>query len=97
MHRLFNELGWVKSKNPEQTRVQLEAWLPTDKWTEVNILWVGFGQEFRQFKPKILRKVLDCSRPVEALKLLKKCGLDYRKKERSSIWKRRLQRLLTRG
>jgi endonuclease-3 len=79
MHRLFNELGWVKSKNPEQTRVQLEAWLPTDKWTEVNILWVGFGQEVQQFKPKILRKALDCSRPVEALKLLKKCGLDYRK------------------
>lgn len=79
MHRLFNELGWVKSKNPEQTRVQLEAWLPPDKWTEVNILWVGFGQEVQQFKPKILRKALDCSRPVEALKLLKRCGLDYRK------------------
>jgi endonuclease-3 len=79
MHRLFNELGWVKSKNPEQTRVQLEAWLPTDKWIEVNILWVGFGQEVQQFKPKILRKALDCSRPVEALKLLKRCGLDYKK------------------
>jgi endonuclease III len=79
MHRLFNELGWVKSKNPEQTRVQLEAWLPEDKWTEVNILWVGFGQEVQQFKPKILRKALDCSRPAEALRLLKRCGLDYRK------------------
>jgi endonuclease-3 len=79
MHRLFNDLGWVKSKNPEQTRVQLEAWLPSDKWAQVNILWVGFGQEVQQFKPKILRKALDCSRPIEALKLLKRCGLDYRK------------------
>jgi hypothetical protein len=79
MHRLFNVLGWVKSKTPEQTRVQLEAWYPRDKWDEVNLLWVGFGQEVQQFKPKILRKALDCSRPAEALRLLKRCGLDYHK------------------
>lgn len=79
MHRLFNALRWVKSKNPEQTRVQLEAWLPQDKWGEVNLLWVGFGQEVQQFKPKILRKALDCSRPAAALRLLKRCGLDYTK------------------
>jgi endonuclease III len=79
MHRLFNELGWVESKNPEQTRVQLEDWLPRDKWGSVNLLWVGFGQEVQQFKPKILRKALDCSQPVAALKLLKRCGLDYAK------------------
>lgn len=79
MHRLFNALKWVNSKTPEQTRLQLEAWLPKDKWAEVNLLWVGFGQEVQQFKPKILRKALDCSKPREALKLLKRCGLDYRK------------------
>ena len=78
MHRLFNLLQWVKNtKNPEQTRVQLESWLPRSKWGEVNLLWVGFGQELQQEKAKILRKALDCSRPVEALRLLKRCGLDY--------------------
>jgi endonuclease-3 len=41
MHRIFNQLNWVKSKTPEQTRVQLEAWLPRDKWMDVNLLWVG--------------------------------------------------------
>jgi endonuclease III len=79
MHRMFNELQWVKSKNPEQTRVQLEAWLPRDKWLSVNILWVGFGQEVQQFKPKLLRKALDCSRPLDALRLIKRLGLDYKK------------------
>jgi endonuclease-3 len=77
MHRLFNGLGWVQAKTPEQTRVQLESWLPREYWRDVNLLWVGFGQELQQFKPKILRKALDCSRPAEALRLLKRCGLDY--------------------
>ena len=29
---------------PEKTRRALEAWLPRDKWGEVNELYVGFGQ-----------------------------------------------------
>lgn len=37
----------------------------------------GFGQEVQQFKPKILRKALDCSQPKDALRLLKRCGVDY--------------------
>jgi hypothetical protein len=64
------------TKNPEQTRMALEAWLPRDKWDSVNGLWVGFGQEAQQFKAKIIRKAICCSRPVEALKLLKKVGCD---------------------
>ena len=79
MHRIFNQLKWVKSKNPEQTRVQLESWLPKEYWSTVNLLWVGFGQEVQQFKPKLLRKALDSTRPRDALKLINKLGLDYRK------------------
>jgi endonuclease III len=80
MHRLFNMLHWVRNtSNPEKTRVQLESWLPKCYWAEVNLLWVGFGQEVQQDKGKILRKALACSRPKEALNLLKRCGLDYRK------------------
>ena len=79
MHRLFNKLRWVTSKTPEQTRKQLEEWLPQEKWKEVNLLWVGFGQEVQQQQEKILRKAIRCSRPQEALALLKKCGLDYKK------------------
>jgi endonuclease III len=80
MHRLFNMLHWVRNTStPEKTRVQLESWLPKSYWAEVNLLWVGFGQEVQQDKGKILRKAVACSRPKEALNLLKRCGLDYRK------------------
>jgi endonuclease III len=79
MHRLFNLLHWTKSRNPEQTRVQLQSWLPKSHWADVNLLWVGFGQEVQQEKEKILRKALQSSRPKEALELLKRCQLDYRK------------------
>jgi endonuclease III len=80
MHRLFNLLHWVhNTTNPEKTRIQLEAWLPKCYWSEINLLWVGFGQEIQQEKPKILQKALHCSRPKEVLLLLKRCGLDYRK------------------
>lgn len=79
MHRMYNELKWVNSKNPEQTRKQLESWLPKELWPTVNVLWVGFGQEVQQFKPKIIRKSLDCSRPADALRLIRRLGVDLKK------------------
>lgn len=79
MHRIFNQLAWVDSKNPEGTREQLEGWLPRDKWDEVNVLWVGFGQEVQQQKEKMLKKALQCSAPKEALRLLDRLGLDVEK------------------
>ena len=48
VHRIVGRLGWVDSNecsSPERTRVALEAWLPRDKWDEINWLLVGFGQE----------------------------------------------------
>lgn len=79
MHRMFNKLGWVKSKNPEETRLQLESWLPREDWKDVNLIWVGFGQESQQQAPKTLRKVLACSQPREALRLVKRLGMDVHK------------------
>jgi endonuclease III len=77
MHRIFNNLKWVKSKNPEQTRVQLEDWLPKEYWDKINLLFVGFGQETQQQKEKSLKKALACSSPREALNLMKRgCNLD---------------------
>lgn len=78
MHRIFQLIHWVPitANTPEKTRIELEAWLPREKWSTVNYVWVGFGQESQQQKPKMLRKALDCSRPLEALKLLKRVGLD---------------------
>ena len=48
VHRIVARLGWTDPeviKSPEQTRVSLESWLPEDKWTEINWLLVGFGQQ----------------------------------------------------
>jgi len=48
VHRIVARLGWTNEdecKTPEQTRQCLEAWLPQDKWTEINWLLVGFGQQ----------------------------------------------------
>jgi len=46
VHRICGRLGWTQNCNqPEETRQSLEKWLPSDKWTEINWLFVGFGQE----------------------------------------------------
>ena len=44
VHRITNLWGWHKTKGPEDTRAALEAWLPKEKWHEINHLLVGFGQ-----------------------------------------------------
>ncbi|XP_074093964.1 nth-like DNA glycosylase 1 [Cotesia typhae] len=47
VHRICNRLEWVKkyAKTPEESRKQLESWLPRELWMEINYLLVGFGQE----------------------------------------------------
>lgn len=44
VHRITNLWGWHKTKSPEETRASLEAWLPKERWHEINHLLVGFGQ-----------------------------------------------------
>ena len=46
VHRISNRLQWVPkpTKTPEQTRLELESWLPQQYWGEVNHMLVGFGQ-----------------------------------------------------
>ncbi|TKA66888.1 hypothetical protein B0A55_08183 [Friedmanniomyces simplex] len=43
-HRITNLWAWHKTSTPEQTRAELEAWLPREKWHAINHLLVGFGQ-----------------------------------------------------
>lgn len=52
VHRFCNTLEWVESKTPEQTRVQLEAWLPQEEWGRINYIMVGIGQSIQQPKPR---------------------------------------------
>lgn len=44
VHRICNRLGWVKTKTPEETRENLQSWLPKDKWRKINPIFVGYGQ-----------------------------------------------------
>ncbi|KAI2625792.1 DNA glycosylase [Hypoxylon sp. NC1633] len=44
VHRITNLWGWHATRNPEETRRALQAWLPRDRWREINWLLVGFGQ-----------------------------------------------------
>ncbi|KAF2140679.1 uncharacterized protein K452DRAFT_288773 [Aplosporella prunicola CBS 121167] len=44
VHRITNLWGWHKTRQPEETRAALEAWLPREKWHQINHLLVGFGQ-----------------------------------------------------
>ncbi|XP_066592734.1 endonuclease III-like protein 1 isoform X2 [Prorops nasuta] len=47
VHRISNRLKWVRkpTKTPEETRTELESWMPKHLWSEINHLLVGFGQE----------------------------------------------------
>lgn len=44
VHRITNLWGWHKTNQPEETRMALQAWLPKEKWHEINHLLVGLGQ-----------------------------------------------------
>jgi endonuclease-3 len=47
-HRIPNRLGWVKTKAPEKTEIELEKILPRKYWLEFNALFVLFGKTICQ-------------------------------------------------
>lgn len=44
VHRIFNRLGYVKTKTPEETEFALRKKLPEEFWIEINTLMVTHGQ-----------------------------------------------------
>jgi len=44
VNRIPNRLGWVKTKKPEQTEVELMKILPKKYWTEINGIFILFGK-----------------------------------------------------
>lgn len=50
VHRISNLLGWVKTKNPEETEKALQKTLPKELWHDVNHTMVGFGQTICEAK-----------------------------------------------
>ena len=61
VHRIFNRMGYVKTKNPEETEFALREKLPIKHWIDINTLIVTHGQNVcKPIKP-------NCSAcPIEA-------------------------------
>lgn len=43
-HRIPNRLGWVNTKTPEKTEIELNKILPKKYWKDFNAIFVQFGQ-----------------------------------------------------
>ena len=53
VHRIFNRLGYVKTKTPEETEFALRKKLPKKHWIDINTLIVTHGQNVcKPQKPK---------------------------------------------
>ena len=44
VHRIFNRLGYIKTKTPEETEFALREKLPVEYWIDINTLLVTHGQ-----------------------------------------------------
>lgn len=44
VHQILNRLGYVETKNPEETEKELRKKLPKKYWREINVILVLFGQ-----------------------------------------------------
>lgn len=52
VHRIFNRLGCIKTKNPEETEFVLRKKLPVQFWIDINTLLVTHGQNIcKPIKP----------------------------------------------
>lgn len=47
-HRIPNRLGWIKTKTPEQTEIELSKILPKQYWKDFNAIFVQFGKTICQ-------------------------------------------------
>ena len=53
VHRISNRIGWVKTKAPDDTEMELRKILPQKFWLDINTLLVTLGQNIcRPTKPK---------------------------------------------
>lgn len=53
VHRIFNRLGYVKTRTPEETEFALREKLPVRHWIDINTLLVTHGQNIcKPIKPK---------------------------------------------
>ncbi len=52
VHRIVNRIGWLKTKNPNETQIELEKILPKKYWKEFNSICMQHGREIcKPIKP----------------------------------------------
>ncbi|MCE5295880.1 MAG: endonuclease III [Euryarchaeota archaeon] len=44
VHRISNRIGWVSTKHPDDTELELKAKVPKELWCDINSMLVRFGQ-----------------------------------------------------
>ena len=66
VHRIFNRLGLIKTKNPEETEFALREKLPQKYWLDINTLLVTHGQNVcKPINPKCdICPVSDCCKKL---------------------------------
>ena len=79
VHRICNDLKWVKSSSPEGTREKLQLICPKEEWGNINLELVGLGQMIKQplYRRNLGEAVLSLPNREdqrEALQLIKKLG-----------------------
>lgn len=47
VHRITNILGWVNTKTPQETEMELIKTVPKELWTDINRLFVSIGRQYR--------------------------------------------------
>ena len=91
IHKISNRLGWVKTKQPEKTRIELEKIVDRKYWEEINAVLVGFGQEVcKSVKPLCEKECLLKDKCV-----FYKCNVKSKKKEskkESKVMKKRKEK-----
>ncbi len=53
VHRICNALGWVKTKTPQQTEMELIKIVPKKYWPDLNRLFVSIGRQYTTNKKLI--------------------------------------------
>jgi endonuclease-3 len=55
VHRISNRVGWVKTKKPEETELELQKIFPIEYWNDLNWAMVLFGKQIcKPISPKCI-------------------------------------------
>ncbi|KAE9015168.1 hypothetical protein PR001_g5520 [Phytophthora rubi] len=84
VHRLAQRLGWASTATPEETRRELEDWIPREHWGKLSLAVVGFGQTVCTAKHPACSSCPLAAKCPSAFKVESKAKKTDRKKHRNN-------------